>query len=245
MGPIASRSTTDAPPVRLRAVARTLALLGTTAALGLVASGCGSGHDGHAGPAAGGTTTAASTEAANAVDRAFVAQMIPHHRMAVQMAADTEDRAEHAEIRTLGADITRTQDAEIAAMQAVAKQLGVTPAAAPSGGMAMDHGAHASGSMASDAQTLGLPMDAMGMSMDMDALRTARPFDRAFIDEMLPHHQGAIRMARAELARGTNPELRRIATAVVAAQKTEIERMNAWRKAWYGAASPKGGVPAA
>jgi len=32
-------------------------------------------------------------------------------------------------------------------------------------------------------------------------LEEAIPFDRAFIDAMIPHHQGAIRMARLELAR--------------------------------------------
>ena len=43
--------------------------------------------------------------------------------------------------------------------------------------------------------------------MKMGALKDAKPFDRAFIDEMIPHHQGAIRMARAELAKGSDPEL--------------------------------------
>jgi uncharacterized protein (DUF305 family) len=77
----------------------------------------------------------------------------------------------------------------------------------------------------------------------MDELDGAKPFDRKFIDMMITHHQGAIRMARAELAKGTSARLRTIARAIVAAQKREILQMNSWRKAWYGATSPSGGIP--
>jgi len=103
------------------------------------------------------------------------------------------------------------------------------------------HGGHMQ--MMKDADALGLDMDEMGMSMDMDELDGAQPFDRAFIDAMIPHHQGAIRMARAELAKGKQRQLRRIARAIVKAQAKEIRQMNVWRTAWYGAASPAGGVP--
>jgi uncharacterized protein (DUF305 family) len=62
---------------------------------------------------------------------------------------------------------------------------------------------------------------------------------------MIPHHQGAIRMARAELAKGTNTKLRSIARGIITAQAAEIRQMNSWRKAWYGTTSPAGGVPKA
>jgi uncharacterized protein (DUF305 family) len=211
---------------------RTVALLSVTAATGLAVAGCGSTTS----SGSSSTTNATQPQAAGAVDKAFVAQMIPHHQMAVQMASDTPSRGEHPQIKTLGANITRTQDQEIAQMKTIAKKLRVTPAAMPMG-TAM------SGSMGTDAKALGLSMDQMGMSMDMAALKTATPFDRAFIDEMIPHHQGAIRMARAELAKGQNAQLKSIATGIVAAQKKEITQMNAWRKAWYGSTSPAGGVP--
>jgi uncharacterized protein (DUF305 family) len=60
---------------------------------------------------------------------------------------------------------------------------------------------------------------------------------------MITHHQGAIRMARAELNKGGNAELRAIARAIVSAQKGEITEMNRWRKQWYGGTSPSGGIP--
>jgi hypothetical protein len=60
---------------------------------------------------------------------------------------------------------------------------------------------------------------------------------------MITHHRGAIRMARAERRRGKDAHLRKIARAIIRAQSAEIREMNAWRKQWYGATSPSGGVP--
>ena len=60
---------------------------------------------------------------------------------------------------------------------------------------------------------------------------------------MIPHHQGAIRMAHAELADGENAKARELAQAIVDAQTKEIDDMNMWRADWYGELSPTGGVP--
>jgi uncharacterized protein (DUF305 family) len=63
------------------------------------------------------------------------------------------------------------------------------------------------------------------------------PFDRAFIDAMVPHHEGAIAMARVAMEAGlSEPELVEIADAVVATQQEEIDRMRSWREEWYGSA---------
>jgi uncharacterized protein (DUF305 family) len=171
---------------------------------------------------------------ANAVDRAFVRQMIPHHEMAVEMAKMAEMQGEHAEIKSAAKKIVKDQTAEGRSLKRIARRLGVTP------GDMEDHE-----QMMRDAETLGLSMDEMGMSMDMDELDGAKPFDREFIDMMITHHRGAIRMARAERKRGRDVHLRKIAKAIITAQSAEIREMNAWRKEWYGATSPSGGVPSA
>jgi uncharacterized protein (DUF305 family) len=181
---------------------------------------------------------AATHATANAVDHAFVQQMIPHHKMAVQMARTAQAQAQHPAVKTLAASIITSQTHEIKQMTAIAHTLGVTPDQMPAGG---SMGAH----MGSDDHTLGLTFAQSGMSMNMSTLSGSKPFDRMFIDMMIPHHQGAIRMARVELANGTNPQLRSIATGIIAAQTKEIKQMNTWRTSWFGASSPAGGVPTA
>jgi uncharacterized protein (DUF305 family) len=59
------------------------------------------------------------------------------------------------------------------------------------------------------------------------APRTGDP-DRDFVTSMIPHHQGAIDMARALLLYGKDPALRRLAEGIIADQQTEITLMRRW-----------------
>jgi uncharacterized protein (DUF305 family) len=61
----------------------------------------------------------------------------------------------------------------------------------------------------------------------MNVKPTGKP-DKDFARMMIPHHQGAIDMAKVELQYGTDPELRQLATDIVAAQDKEIAQMKAW-----------------
>lgn len=52
--------------------------------------------------------------------------------------------------------------------------------------------------------------------------------DVAFANGMMAHHMGAIDMANIELKYGKDPEMRKLATAIVKAQETEIKQMKKW-----------------
>ena len=144
-------------------------------------------------------------------DAAFVDAMVPHHEGAVEMAQVALENAEHEEIRTLAQDIVSGQQAEIEQFGRIREGL----EGSPMEGMSEEE------------------MNQMMGMMDAQNLAGQQPFDRAFIDAMIPHHESAIEMASVALEESEDPEIREIAQGIVDAQKTEIAQMEQWRAEWY------------
>lgn len=72
-----------------------------------------------------------------------------------------------------------------------------------------------------------------GMEKMHAGMRSIEPSgndDVDFVRLMLPHHQAAIDMAKAELAHGKDPQMRRLAQEIIADQQSEIELMQLWLK---------------
>ena len=192
----------------------------TLPALALAAAGllgaCGddSGSQAGSGSASGSAATAHATTDARAADIRFAQQMIPHHAQAVEMAAMVPDSGS-ADILALATAIEATQQPEIDRMTALLSGWGEDVPGAGGGG----HEGHG----ASDPEG----MAGMMSADDLEALgaTTGAEFERTWLTMMIEHHQGAITMAEAELADGSDPDARALAQEIVDAQLAEIVDM--------------------
>jgi uncharacterized protein (DUF305 family) len=83
------------------------------------------------------------------------------------------------------------------------------------------------GSPAAAAFHSAVERDMARMMRDMHAPRPTGDPDRDFLAMMVPHHQGAIDMARELLVHGRDPLVRQLAADIIASQTVEIEAMRA------------------
>ena len=100
--------------------------------------------------------------------------------------------------------------------------------------MKMDHGAMmpAAAVPPAGAQTpadkaFAASNEAMMKGMDVKPSGDA---DHDFVAMMLPHHQGAVDMAKVEIQYGKDPALRKLAAEIIRAQAIEIAQMTDWQK---------------
>lgn len=75
--------------------------------------------------------------------------------------------------------------------------------------------------------------DAMGSMMGGLEGKTGDALDKAFIDGMIVHHEGAVHMAQALVAGTKRPELLKLGNDIITAQTKEIETMRTWRTEWF------------
>ena len=152
-----------------------------------------------------------SAAAKGEYDQNFIDAMVPHHQAAIEMAKVAQRKAEHVELKALADEIVSAQDGEIAQMKAWRKEWYGSDEIAPGlGGHQM-----------------------AGMDTDLGQLENAVPFDKAFIDAMIPHHQSAIDMAQEAIDKARRKEIKDLAVKIIAAQHAEIDKMEVWRDTWY------------
>jgi uncharacterized protein (DUF305 family) len=188
--------------------------------LALVLAACGGSDDEHEGHDMG-SGSSGSAQQGGAAERGFLEAMVPHHESAIEMANIARERAEAPEIKKLADAILSAQEREIEQMRNLHQRL-------YGSALKPNEAGH---------EALGLSAQEAGMGHGEDTmkmLQAADPFDRAFVDEMVPHHRGAIKMAEAVLPKTKDPELKKLAQSIIEAQEREIEEMNALREEKYG-----------
>ena len=174
----------------------------------LLLGACGGSSDGTA------TDTVQATASAGFDDDdvMFAQMMIPHHEQAIELSDIALDPTVGAseDVRRLATAIKAAQDPEIAEMKALLSGWGVSTEMDPD----MDHSEM---------------MDGMLTTGELESLSQLRgaAFDRAWMESMIKHHEGAVSMAQDVLADGVNTEMRALATAIESAQTGEIAEMRA------------------
>ncbi|MFD4431697.1 DUF305 domain-containing protein [Nocardia sp. NPDC058497] len=190
-------------------------VLAVSAASVLLLAACGDDtdsatHDTHSSTSSASATsaTAAARTDFNDADVTFLQMMYPHHAQAVEMAKMVPSHTQNQQLIALAAEVEKAQAPEMQQITGLLASFG-KPAPSASEG----HGGHDMPGMMTDAQ--------------MTALQSAQgaEFDKQWLEMMIDHHEGAVDMARTELAGGVNPESRQLATAIVAAQEAEITTM--------------------
>lgn len=157
-------------------------------------------------------------------DQSFIDMMVPHHQGAVEMAMIAQERAEHAEIKAMADAIVASQEEEINQMKGWRQEwFGSSDTPSMSEMPSLE-----------EMPGMGGAGHAMDMQAEVDQLRdAAEPFDLAFIDAMIPHHQSAIDAAQRAVNEAQQPEIKALAQLIIEAQQREIDQLKSWRDAWY------------
>ena len=150
-------------------------------------------------------TSSAPATGHNAQDVVFAQMMIPHHQQAITMAKQASTKASAPEVKQLAGQIAQAQGPEIQKMTGWLQSWGASTSS--------DGGMHMGDGMMSD--------------QDMKKLDTlsGKAFDKAFLQMMIKHHQGAISMAKTEQAQGCFTDAKALANRIVTSQSAEITTM--------------------
>lgn len=166
-----------------------------------------------------------------AIDQAFIDMMVPHHESAIAMAQLARDRAKHDELVSLADAIIAAQTREIGELKAWRLAWFGSDETPPMDAMPIMPGVDMPG------MGHGMDGETMDMTADVEMLRTADPFDRAFMEAMIRHHQSAISAAQVILTQTDMSEIRSLAEDIIESQQAEITQLEEWLADWYPEAS--------
>lgn len=148
-------------------------------------------------------------------DLQFIDTMIQHHQAAIVMAKMVLAKSKNQELRKFAQKIISVQETEIEKMESWRDQWY---------------------QFNLDAINMKLPgmTDSMrrmvGKEMDKMEVAEGKEFDEYFFQMMIPHHQGAVLMAKDALQKAEHPEIKKIAGNIISSQEAEIEQMQNWKK---------------
>ncbi|MEA2154038.1 MAG: hypothetical protein QOE11_178 [Solirubrobacteraceae bacterium] len=163
---------------------------------GLAVTGCGGGGDSSS------ASPAKPPPPGNAADRAFVTAVIPLHEKSVAISIIGQTRG-GAFVKTIAREVAGTQPEETARIRAIGSAL----------------------------FSAGVPIGSLGVApttaanVDLKKLRRAQPFDAAFLKAMIALHAATIDLSKAEIAKGSQVDLKTGAQAMIDAETNQLKSM--------------------
>lgn len=149
-------------------------------------------------------------------DQMFIAGMIVHHQGAIDMANLALANAQHQEIKDLATAIVTAQTSEITEMTAWQKSWDYPSTSKTD---MQDHSA-----MAMETEMASMTDELKG--------KTGEDFDKAFLTQMIMHHQEAIDMSTPAKTNASHEEIKTLANSIISAQSDEISQMQNWQHQW-------------
>lgn len=140
----------------------------------------------------------------------FLYEMIPHHEAAVSMAENIMKYSDNDQVKQLAANIIRDQLAGIGKLEALKNSLKMNPKV----------NKQAEASYLKSYNTIYKTM--------ITAMQDAKPtgnIDKDFLEEMIPHHEGAIKMSQNILKYTQNNELKTILQNIITTQQKQVTEM--------------------
>lgn len=148
-----------------------------------------------------------------AYDLQFLDSMSMHHKHGIEMARVGSEKADSDALRTLAGSMRVHLAEEMEQMQALRER--------------WYRGA-------ADARNMALPGAAFMRSMDARLMteQSGQAFDVAFVDMMVPHHQGAIAMAKDAMVKAQHAEVRALARRIAEREQRDIEKLLRLKRQW-------------
>jgi uncharacterized protein (DUF305 family) len=156
-------------------------------------------------------------------DLRFIDGMRLHHRGAIEMAQEAEQKSKRPEIKTLARNIIIAQNREENELLRKWRKNWYPQASAEP----VIYGGEGKSvvPMSKEQQ--------QSMKMVEDLGSADSEFDLRFMNAMIVHHEGAVDMAKDALNKSKRPEVKKLSQEIINSQQKEIDQMKQWRKNWY------------
>ena len=155
-----------------------------------------------------------SAELVNSISYNFIVQMIPHHQAAIEMSENVLKYTENVTLRQIASNIIQEQTKSIENMRCIEKMCS---------------------RCINTKQDLCRYQERMDQIMqimfsEMKCARATNQISCNFMWEMIPHHEGAVKMSQTTLRYNICPELVPVLQAIITSQEKGIEKMRQLEK---------------